>query len=103
MIAVCRPLSGVAPEAIASAIASGNATIATVSPAIRSWRRSSTRVARRNSVNSFGTYRCQGNRAAALGSTWLPDVTARSCLIAMQRADGVDYSRAWVSKRRQSV
>jgi hypothetical protein len=33
-------LTGVVPEAIASAIASGSATIATVSPAIRSWRRS---------------------------------------------------------------
>lgn len=39
MIAVCRPFSGVAPEAIASAIASGRATMATVSPASASARR----------------------------------------------------------------
>lgn len=41
--AVTRPLSGVVPEAIASAIASGRATIATVSPAIASWRKSAGR------------------------------------------------------------
>ena len=40
MIAVCRPFSGVVPEAIASAIASGNATMATVRPAMASRRRS---------------------------------------------------------------
>jgi hypothetical protein len=37
-IAVIRPLSGVVPLATASAIASGKATIATVSPATASWR-----------------------------------------------------------------
>ena len=36
MIAVCRPFSGVVPEAIASAIASGSATMATVRPAMAS-------------------------------------------------------------------
>ena len=40
MIAVCRPFSGVVPLAIASAIASGRAMIATVSPASASARRS---------------------------------------------------------------
>ena len=39
-IAVCRPLSGVVPEAMASAIASGSATMATVRPATASARRS---------------------------------------------------------------
>ena len=39
-IAVTRPLSGVVPEAIARAIASGSATIATVSPATTSLRSS---------------------------------------------------------------
>ena len=41
--AVTRPLSGEAPLAIPSAIASGSATIATVSPAIASLRMSRTR------------------------------------------------------------
>ncbi len=40
MIAVCRPTAGDAPDAIASAIDSGSATIATVSPASRSRRKS---------------------------------------------------------------
>lgn len=40
MTAVNSPLSGVVPEAIASAIASGRATMATVSPAMASRRRS---------------------------------------------------------------
>jgi hypothetical protein len=40
MIAVCRPFSGVVPLAMASAIANGSATMATVSPAIASARRS---------------------------------------------------------------
>ena len=39
-MAVCKPLSGVVPEAIASAMASGNATTATVKPAMASARRS---------------------------------------------------------------
>jgi hypothetical protein len=39
-IAVYRPFSGVAPEAMASAIANGRATIETVRPAIRSARKS---------------------------------------------------------------
>jgi len=38
--AVTRPFSGVVPEAMASAIASGSATIETVRPAMKSWRRS---------------------------------------------------------------
>jgi hypothetical protein len=36
--AVSRPFSGVAPEAMARAMASGRATMATVSPAVRSAR-----------------------------------------------------------------
>ncbi len=36
MIAVIKPLSGVTPEAIAKAIASGNATIPTIIPADKS-------------------------------------------------------------------
>ena len=40
MMAVEMPLSGVVPLAIASAIASGRATMATVSPATASARRS---------------------------------------------------------------
>ncbi len=39
MIAVCRPFSGPAPLAIASAIASGSATTATVKPAMASLRK----------------------------------------------------------------
>ena len=38
MMAVCSPFSGVVPEAIASAIANGRATMATVSPATASLR-----------------------------------------------------------------
>jgi len=39
-MAVCSPTVGDAPEAMANAIDSGKATIATVSPAMRSRRRS---------------------------------------------------------------
>ena len=41
MMAVIRPLSGVVPEAMASASDSGKATMATVSPATASCRRDS--------------------------------------------------------------
>src|SRR4029077_4198906 len=58
-IAVYRPFSGVAPDAMASAIASGRATIETVRPATRSARKSPVVYPRRRTVTSFGTYACQ--------------------------------------------
>ena len=54
-IAVYRPFSGVVPEATASAIASGRATIETVRPASRSARKSPVVYPRRRTVTSFGT------------------------------------------------
>ena len=43
MIAVTRPVSGAAPLAMANAMASGRATMATVSPASASRRKSANR------------------------------------------------------------
>src|SRR6185437_4121782 len=53
-MAVVRPRSGVTPEAMAIAIDKGNATIATVRPAMTSARKSARRYPSRNTVTSFG-------------------------------------------------
>ena len=55
-IAVIKPLSGVVPLAIANAIANGNATIATVSPAIESLAKSFAEYPSRNTVTNFGSH-----------------------------------------------
>ena len=53
-IAVYSPRSGVTPEAMAMAIESGSATIATVRPAMASARRSRQPIALAQTVTSFG-------------------------------------------------